>query len=67
MFLPTLTDPDQVARGLAEKLLIYATGHGLEFNDATVVSEIVRRVKTKQYGFRTLIHEIAASTTFQTK
>ena len=39
----------------------------LKFNDAAVISAIVRRVKAKDYGFRTLIHEITASTTFQTK
>ena len=62
-----LADPDRIARGLAEKLLIFATGHGLEFTDAAVISDIVRRVKAKDYGFRTLIHEIVASPTFQTK
>lgn len=62
-----LADADRIARGLAEKLLIYATGHGLEFTDAAVISDILQRVKAKDYGFRTLVHEIVASTTFQTK
>lgn len=39
----------------------------LKFNDAAVISDIVRRVKAKEHGFRTLIHEIVASTPFQTK
>ncbi len=62
-----LAEPDGITRGLAEKLLIYATGHGLEFTDESVISEIVRKVKAKNFGFRTLVHEIVASPTFQTK
>lgn len=62
-----LSEPDHVARGLAEKLLIYATGHGLEITDEAVVSKIVGNTKSKNYGFRTLIHEIVQSPTFQTK
>ncbi len=62
-----LTEPDSITRGLAEKLLIYATGHGLEFTDEAVISDIVRKVKAKNFGFRTFVHEIVASTTFQTK
>ncbi len=62
-----LTEPDAITRGLAEKLLIYATGHGLEFTDEAIISDIVRQVKAKKYGFRSLVHEVVASTTFQTK
>ena len=60
-----LAEPDAITRGLVEKLLIYATGQGLEFTDAAVVSDIVR--KAKQHGFRTLIQEVVASPTFQSK
>ena len=52
---------------LAEKLLTYATGPGLEFTDDAVISDIVRRAKAQKYGFRTLLHEIVASSRFQTK
>ena len=62
-----LAESDAITRGLAEKLLIYATGHGLEFTDAVVISDIVRKAKSRKHGFRTLIHEVIASTTFQTK
>ena len=62
-----VAEPDALTRGLAEKLLIYATGHGLEFTDDAVISDIVRKVKAKQNGFRSLVHEIVASTTFQNK
>jgi hypothetical protein len=62
-----LEDKDQIARGLTEKLLLYATGHELEFADRRTAKEIVARVKTKNFGLRTLIHEIAASPTFLNK
>ncbi|NBV22121.1 MAG: DUF1592 domain-containing protein [Proteobacteria bacterium] len=62
-----VADPDSFTRGLAEKLLTYATGHGLEFTDEAVISGIVRNVKAKKYGFRSLVQEIVASETFQTK
>ena len=62
-----LAEPDAIARGLAEKLLIYATGHGLEFTDEAVLSDIVRKAKAKNFGFRALVHEVVASATFQSK
>ena len=62
-----LADADSLTRGLAERLLIYATGHGIEFTDEPVLREIVRKTKTANHGFRTLIHEVIASPTFQTK
>ena len=62
-----VAEPDVITRGLAEKLLIYATGHGLEFTDEAVLTDLVRKAKANKHGFRTLIHEIVASPTFQTK
>jgi hypothetical protein len=62
-----LAESDSITRGLAEKLLIYATGHGLEFTDEPVISDIIRKTKARKYGFRALIHEVVASQTFQTK
>lgn len=62
-----LAEPDAIARGLAEKLLIYATGHGLEFTDEAVLSDLVRKAKAKHFGFRALVHEVVASQTFQSK
>ena len=62
-----LADPDALARGLADKLLIYATGHGLEFTDEVVLTDIVRKARAQKYGLRALIHEVVASPTFQSK
>ena len=62
-----LADPDQIARNLAEKLLTYATGAEPQFADREVIEQIVAEVKTKNYGFRTLVHEIVQSRPFRSK
>ncbi len=62
-----LEQPDQIARNLCEKLMIYALGRGLTLSDRPVIDAIVKRLKTENYGFRTLIHEIVASEPFTTK
>jgi hypothetical protein len=60
-------DKDPLARCLTEKLLIYATGRGLRFADRATVDEIVARTRAKNYGFRSLIHEIVLSRAFLNK
>jgi len=60
-------DKDQVARALAEHLLTYATGGSVRAADRPAIDEIVARVRPKNYGLRTLIHEIVQSPTFQSK
>lgn len=62
-----LADPDQIARNLAEKLLTYATGAEPQFADREIIEQIVAKVKTKNYGLRTLVHEIVQSRPFKHK
>jgi hypothetical protein len=62
-----LEDPDQIARALTQRLLVYATGHGLELTDRETVEKIVAAVRTRKYGFRTLLHEIVRSEAFRRK
>lgn len=62
-----LADPNQIARNLAAKLLTYATGAEPQFADREVIEQIVAKVKTKNYGFRTLVHEIVQSRPFRNK
>jgi hypothetical protein len=62
-----LKDKDQLARALAEKLMTYATGGSLSGVDKPEVESIVRAVRSKEYGFRTLVHEIVQSRLFQSK
>ena len=62
-----LEDKDQLARSLTRKLLIYATGADIQFADREVVEQIVANVRAKNYGFRTLVHEIVQSRVFLNK
>ncbi len=49
-----------MARNLTRNLLTYATGAGIQFADRDVVEEILARVKSREGGLRTLVHEIVA-------
>ena len=62
-----LEDKDQLARNLAQKLIVYATGADIQFADREVVAQIVAKIRAKNYGFRTLIHEIVQSRVFINK
>jgi hypothetical protein len=62
-----LDDKDQLARAMAEKLLAYGTGAAPAKADKPDVEAIVRHVRDKNYGFKSLIHEIVQSPLFQTK
>lgn len=62
-----LENPDQIARNLAEKLLTYSTGAEPQFADREVIEQIVATMKTKNYGLRTLVHEIVQSRPFKSK
>jgi mono/diheme cytochrome c family protein len=62
-----LADKDQLARALADKLLTYATGGPPSPSDRAAIDAIVRAVKPKDYGFRSLVHEITQSSLFQSK
>jgi hypothetical protein len=59
-----LKDPDQLTRNLAEKLIIYSTGAEISFADRAVVEQIVRDVKNRNHGFRSLIHAVIQSPVF---
>jgi mono/diheme cytochrome c family protein len=62
-----LADPDQIARCLATKLMVYATGHGLEYGDQQQIEQIVREAKKANYGLRTMVHLVVASELFRAK
>jgi hypothetical protein len=62
-----LKDKNQLARALAEKLLTYSTGARPAEADREAIETIVRNVREKKYGFRSLIHEVVQSKVFQTK
>jgi hypothetical protein len=62
-----LDRPDQFAGTLAEKLLTYALGRGLDYNDAPAVRKIASQAATDQYRFSSLVLGIVRSTPFQMK
>ena len=62
-----LKDKDQLARALAGKLLTYATGGAPTGADRAEVEAVVARIRPKDYGFRSLVHEVVQSKVFQTK
>ena len=62
-----LSDKNQLARALADKLLSYATGAAPTSADDPQIDAIVAKVREKNYGFRSLIHEIVQSDLFRNK
>jgi hypothetical protein len=60
-----LRRPELFVRTLAEKLLTFALGRGIEYYDGPAVRQIVREAKEDDYRFSRLILGIARSTPFQ--
>ena len=62
-----LKDKPQLARALATRLISYSTGRAPQATDRDAVEAIVERSAAKNYGFRSLIHEIVESELFRNK
>jgi Protein of unknown function (DUF1588)/Protein of unknown function (DUF1585) len=62
-----LKDRDQLARSLTSKLLTYATGAAPQPADKQEIEAVVRKIREKNHGLRTLVHEIVQSKLFQYK
>jgi len=62
-----LKDKDQLARALTVHLLTYGTGAAPSPADRDAIEAIVKTARDKNYGLRTLIHELVQSKPFQTK
>jgi hypothetical protein len=62
-----LADKDQLARALTVKLLTYGTGGAPAPADQQEVEAIIGRVRNRDYGFRTLVHEIVQCDLFRRK
>ena len=62
-----LEDQDQLARNLARKLLVYATGADIEFADREVVEDLVAKSRANHHGFRSLVHEVVQTRLFLNK
>ncbi len=62
-----LQDPDAIARNLVRRVLMFATGGEIQFADREVIEDIVTRLRERQYGLRSLIHEVVQSRPFRSK
>ena len=62
-----LSDPEQIARNMLHQLLVYATGAEIEFADRKEIEDILDRLESRNYGFRSLIHAVAQSDIFLSK
>ena len=60
-------DPRPIAANFAEKLLVYGTGASISFVDRRAVDAIVDQTADSNYGLRSLLHAVVASTTFLSK
>ena len=62
-----LADKDQLARAMTTKLLTYGTGAVPSSADEQQIDAIVAKIRDKNYGFRSLIHEMVQSELFRRK
>ncbi len=62
-----LADKDQLARALTNKLVTYSTGAAPRLADEPQIEAIVAKVRDRNYGFRTLVHEVVDSDFFRQK
>jgi hypothetical protein len=62
-----LAEKEQVARNLATKILTYATGGAPDAADRSEIDAIVSRVREKNYGLRSLLHDVVESKLFREK
>lgn len=62
-----LANPEPIARCVTEKLVTYATGQPVAFDDRQAVDQILAESKASDYGLRTLIQAVVASELFRNK
>ena len=62
-----LEDKEQIARCLAEKLVTYGTGKGVRAADSAVIDAILTRTRDKNYGQRSIVHDVVQSPAFLDK
>ena len=60
-------NPDVFVGVMAEKMLTYALGRGITYNDMPAVRKIVQDARSRDYKFSALVAGVARSTPFQFK
>jgi hypothetical protein len=58
---------DEVVRTITEKMLIYALGRGITYQDAPVVRQLVRTLRQNDYRWSSLLLGIVQSAPFQSR
>ena len=59
-----LTQTDEFPHTVAEKLLIYGLGRGLDYYDAPAVRQLIREMKAQDYKWSSLVLGIVQSRPF---
>jgi hypothetical protein len=62
-----LADKDRLARALALQLTTYATGAAPAPGDRPEIEAIVEKTRVRDYGLRSLVHEVVQSPLFRNK
>ncbi|MFM1769982.1 MAG: hypothetical protein RJA22_2511 [Verrucomicrobiota bacterium] len=62
-----LADERGLARNLARQLAVYATGAPVRFSDRAAIEALLDRARTRDYGVRTLVHELVQGDLFRRK
>ena len=62
-----LDNEEQLARNLAQQLLVYATGAPIRFSDRPAIGKILANSGAEGYGVRKLVHEVVQSDLFLNK
>lgn len=60
-----LADQTAMPRALTRLILSYSLGREIGFSDRAEIDRIVATTKSKQYGLRSIIHEVVQSPTFR--
>jgi len=60
-----IRNPEQFVNVVAEKLLTYALGRGLEATDSSAIRRVVRGAAASQYSFVSLVEGLVKSAPFQ--
>ena len=62
-----LADETAIARNLAKQLTIYGTGAPIRFSDRAALEQILERTRDRNFGVRSLVHELIQSDLFRNK
>ncbi|MDB2674309.1 DUF1588 domain-containing protein, partial [Akkermansiaceae bacterium] len=61
------TKEEEIAGNLLKQLIVYATGEPAGFMERPKVEEMLAKLSQKEYGIRSMIHEVVQSSLFRKK